>query len=265
MANVGGIGTGEIIMHLRQIGTIGSILITALGATACSGTDRGTPEAKSQSALSAPGATASSQGARQTPPDGDRAGRRHGPPSAEAMIQRLDKNGDGKLEVSELPDRAKGHLAAADTNHDGVLSVDELKAAFANAPHDRFGKGFARGDRGGMGGRDLMRFDENHDGKIELDELPPQLRQRMESADTNMDGILQESELKAFRAARFAERFKEMDKNGDGVLTADEVDARRWSHMVQADANKDGKLSLAELQQAHENGTLRPPEPKDQK
>jgi hypothetical protein len=58
------------------------------------------------------------------------------------------------------------------------------------------------------------------------------------------------------RAQRAAERFAKDDKNGDGFLTADEVGAKRWAHIQVADTNKDGKVSLAELQQAHADGKL---------
>jgi Ca2+-binding EF-hand superfamily protein len=233
---------------MRRIGTIGIILAAALGAPACSGSDKVPPQAESQSALSAPGASARAGDSARDDHDG-RHGKR-GKPSAAEMIQRFDQNGDGKLQVSELPDRAKEHLAAADTNHDGVLTPDEIEAGFAKGP---------RHEHAMMGARDLSRFDENHDGKVELDELPAPMRKRFEAADTNMDGVLSVEEIKAAFAARFAERFKEMDKNGDGTLTADEVDKRRWEHMSVADTNKDGKLTLAELQKAHEDGTLRPP------
>ena len=58
------------------------------------------------------------------------------------------------------------------------------------------------------------------------------------------------------RAQHAAERFKKADKNGDGFLTQDEVGEKRWAHIQVADANKDGKISLAELQQAHADGKL---------
>jgi len=51
-------------------------------------------------------------------------------------------------------------------------------------------------------------------------------------------------------------RFKKADKNGDGFLTKDEVGDERWSRIQVADANKDGKVSQPELQQAHKDGKL---------
>jgi hypothetical protein len=58
------------------------------------------------------------------------------------------------------------------------------------------------------------------------------------------------------RAQHAAERFKKNDKNGDGFLTQAEVGDKRWAHIQVADANKDGKISMAELAQAHADGKI---------
>ncbi|HYP77590.1 MAG TPA: hypothetical protein VER12_16575 [Polyangiaceae bacterium] len=58
------------------------------------------------------------------------------------------------------------------------------------------------------------------------------------------------------RAQHAAERFKKADKNADGFLTQAEVGDKRWTHIQIADANKDGKISQAELAQAHADGKL---------
>jgi hypothetical protein len=50
--------------------------------------------------------------------------------------------------------------------------------------------------------------------------------------------------------------FKKADKNSDGFLTKDEVGEKRWSRIQVADANKDGKISQPEMQQAHKDGKL---------
>jgi hypothetical protein len=60
-----------------------------------------------------------------------RGGRGGHAPDPARMIQRFDANGDGSLQVSELPAPMQGRLTAADANHDGVLAADELTAAFA--------------------------------------------------------------------------------------------------------------------------------------
>ena len=50
--------------------------------------------------------------------------------------------------------------------------------------------------------------------------------------------------------------FKKADKNSDGFLTKDEVGEKRWTRIQVADANKDGKVSQPEMQQAHKDGKL---------
>ena len=60
----------------------------------------------------------------------------------------------------------------------------------------------------------------------------------------------------AERKQHAAERFKKADKNADGFLTQDEVGDQRWTRIQVADANKDGKVSQAELAQAHADGKL---------
>jgi hypothetical protein len=56
-----------------------------------------------------------------------------------------------------------------------------------------------------------------------------------------------------------AERFKKHDTNKDGFLTSNEVGNGRWEHLKVADANKDGKVSLAEMEQARKDGKLKKP------
>lgn len=60
----------------------------------------------------------------------------------------------------------------------------------------------------------------------------------------------------AERKQHAEERFKKSDKNADGFLTQAEVGDKRWSYIQVADANKDGKVSQAELTQAHADGKL---------
>jgi hypothetical protein len=50
--------------------------------------------------------------------------------------------------------------------------------------------------------------------------------------------------------------FKKADKNNDGFLTKDEVGDKRWERIKVADANKDGKISHPEMQQARKDGKL---------
>ncbi|TWH99058.1 EF hand domain-containing protein [Luteimonas cucumeris] len=68
--------------------------------------------------------------------------------------------------------------------------------------------------------------------------------------DTNNDGAIDRSE--AARSERFAARFDQLDRNKDGKLSADERPHRRGhgdhrgDRMMQADKDKDGRISKAE-------------------
>jgi hypothetical protein len=50
---------------------------------------------------------------------------------------------------------------------------------------------------------------------------------------------------------------QKFDKNGNHALEASEVPPRMWAHISVADANKDGSITLQELQDAIANGTLK--------
>lgn len=60
-------------------------------------------------------------------------------------------------------------------------------------------------------------------------------------------------------------RFAKADKNGDGYLTRDEVGEKRWSRISVADANKDKKVSKAELEKARKSGKLHKKGKRDQR
>lgn len=82
------------------------------------------------------------------PTDEQRAAMSHR--RAEAIRNKLDTNGDGKLTVEELkatPAARRIDPEATDTNHDGEISVDELDAMMSK----RMGRGMVgRGSFGGV-------------------------------------------------------------------------------------------------------------------
>jgi hypothetical protein len=70
------------------------------------------------------------------------------------VMQRSDKNSDGKLdkdEVAGLDDRSKSWAATADTDGDGDISKDEVVEAMKKAMKSWGGGGGGRGGRGGGG------------------------------------------------------------------------------------------------------------------
>ena len=147
--------------------------------------------------------------------------------SAEEILKRFDKNGDGKLDEDEqataheamleeqmqrraanpavkpgqIPPRL---LEMFDKNHDGQLD-DEERAEMRKYLETHPGMaGGGGGMMAGMRQEILRRFDKNHDGKIdeaEWAELGPMLRQRLEAT---------------------LQQLRKIDKNGDGTIDDEE-------------------------------------------
>ena len=184
--------------------TIRSTFITTLAVLALAGCSAG-PDG-SPTDISEPGSAAQPLTA---PPVAASAaatsdGAHRGGKGPSAFLQRFDKNGDGKIELAELPPGMQANLAKADTNGDGVLSAEELashRAAMWKEHRDPVSF--------------VKRFDKNGDGKLEISELPARMQQRVGKADANKDGVITVSELEASRAAAEKDHFARKDKNGD--------------------------------------------------
>ncbi len=173
---------------------------------------------------------------------------------ATRFVQRFDKNGNGKVELTELPERMQKHLASADTNKDGAITVLELKA-HAEARKEEMWK----------------RADKNGDGALDASEVGPEHWEHIKVADADGNGSVTKAEMEQAHASgklammhhgKWGEgprgerpspeaMFQHMDKNGDGVIKADEVDPRFWAHISKADTNGDGAVSQDELKAAH--------------
>lgn len=106
----------------------------------------------------------------------------------QAFIQKFDKNGDGILEVRELPEKLQGRLAPADTNRDGRLSVEEIEAHRATRKAEHGKKHFAK-------------LDKNGDGVLTKDEVGEKKWERIGKADANQDGKVTQEELAQARGA----------------------------------------------------------------
>lgn len=124
------------------------------------------------------------------------------------------------------------------------------------------------GDRGEMGGKDhyqhfVKQFDKNKDGTIQLGELPEKMRSHVGPADTNKDGTLSQAEMETFMAnnphhghgghghgmmmMRPEALLSKFDANKDGKLQVAELPEHKREWLSGADTNKDGTLSTDEL------------------
>lgn len=122
-----------------------------------------------------------------------------------AFVKHFDQNGDGQLQVAELPGRMQVRLAPGDTNQDGVLSVEELRARW---------EALQAGHRAAM--------DTDGDGKVSDAERAAFREQKQKEhfarMDANGDGKISEAE-----AGRFWEHLKVADADHDGAVTFAEM------------------------------------------
>lgn len=177
------------------------------------------------------------------------------PGSTDASARvRLDANADGavdKAEAARSPWLAQ-QFEALDKNHDGKLSADERP----QHRHRKVGRG---GPQIAM-----VKLDSNHDGKLSRAEAnaDPRMAERFDRMDVNSDGFVDPSDRKLADKQRRDQWFADADSNKDGKLTRAEVataDAKRDSQRRErfqarmqqrldtSDTNKDGKLSRDEI------------------
>lgn len=112
----------------------------------------------------------------------------HGPGP---MMERVDKNGDGRIDRDEARQapRLAGHFEELDANRDGLLDKAEMREG-----HERLrGRRHARGE------------------------------ERFDDSDTNGDGAIDLAEAKASAEKRAERMFGKMDADGDGKVTRDEM------------------------------------------
>jgi Ca2+-binding EF-hand superfamily protein len=257
--------------------------LTALAFALVTGAAFAAPAAKTSETK----AGASSDPTRCPHGPGAKRGGRHLDPFA-----RWDRDKDDKLVLKDLPERAKNHLTIADVNRDGLLTRAEFEAGkeqlraerMKELDTDKDGKVSPEERKAGMRAHLAERFaadDKNKDGALTADELPRPMFERFAAADANKDNRLTRAEIEgaiangtlgprghghagrpqlseAEREARMQAHFKSDDVNHDGFLTQTEIPTR-WEHMVAADANRDGKLTIDELKKAIAAGTLGSP------
>ncbi len=194
--------------------------------------------------------------------------------SADDFIRRFDKNRDGYLTRDELPPRLAQNFDKLDRNGDGKLDRQEV-AQLLRALRQRFGvepgkpkPGAGPGNPDALVKRWLERMDKNKDGKVSKDEAQGPLARFFDQLDTNRDGFLDRAELRRAAVRILAQRagngapagpgqtaprpsgpdFDALDANADGRLTRDELKGTPLAeHFDEIDTNKDGKIDRKEF------------------
>ncbi len=168
---------------------------------------------------------------------------------ATGILERCDRDGDGRLVGDEIPAKGRLDLSKADRNGDGAVDLLELTLVLSERAPDR------AGDAGPLA-RKLKQMDANQDGAIEKAEWqgPPE---RFDRIDADRDGRITEAEVKQALAAagggegRWMDKsadaaFRRFDADQDGRITAAEWKGRRESFQ-RLDANQDGAITREEL------------------
>ena len=166
------------------------------------------------------------------------------------MMERMDRNGDGKLDESEVPERAREFVLRA-AKDSGGGSKFPIKISSVSSGDSRRGRGDRGGDDRGRGDRSRGRAE----GKKEFEyPLVPGF------GDENARGFGIDPRQLNGRIVEFEKQYDERvlrqleqtmgtyDKDKNGVLDYDEWQAVRWqSDPRDSDLNHDGYLTSAEM------------------
>ena len=162
-------------------------------------------------------------------------------PAPAALFKELDKNGDGKLEASEVPDNQKRFfehlLRQADADKSGTLSAAEFESGLKAEPRQELNpQGFGPGNAPRPNPGEMFdRLDRNKDGKLTKDEIPEPAQRLLNPIFERLGKTELTKEDVVRAAAQFGppggapgggnpgEMFDRLDRNKDGKLTKDEV------------------------------------------
>jgi Ca2+-binding EF-hand superfamily protein len=182
---------------------------------------------------------------------GAASSQQQGPPSRPVVLA-LDMNHDGALSAEEISASPES-LVALDANHDGILSAEEClpkEPAAGATPDEQVQR--------------LMAFDKNGDGELTKEELPARMQRLLDRADTDHNGRLTATEIRAMAASqgvptgrptgpgeangamRSDPVLNALDLDHDGTLSAAEIKQAPAS-LKALDANHDGTLSSSEM------------------
>lgn len=154
-------------------------------------------------------------------------------PRLAAKFDQLDRNGDGRLDASERPQRhgkgkhggRHGDMSKLDTDNDGRISRAEA------AGRDRLAGNFAAIDADSdsyLTRGELQAYHARMRPQREA-ERAQRFEARFAEADLNRDGRLSRGEVDE-KMPRLAERFNWLDDNRDGFLGRDELQSKGGHH-----------------------------------
>lgn len=160
----------------------------------------------------------------------------------EGFFKDFDKNKDGYLQRDELPPAYRSAFGHIDKNKDGKISREELTEGIAflhprRRPSDLVYILIEMSD-----------FDDDCHREVQ------RAYETLRSLDTNKDGKIDESEIKAGRERIVANRvkflFDQLDADKDGKISREEAKGRIRENFKEIDRNGDGFIEREELLKA---------------
>lgn len=162
--------------------------------------------------------------------------------SSVSIWSKLDTNGDGKLSDEEVA-KAAEILKSLDADKDGVVSAEESGLGFMN--RERGGRSEGGSEEGGKyekrGKKEKKEEDDDDDHEEEEDDDD-------DSSEGKEDKGGKGSSSGGGSMSSTVRTWMGFDKNGDSKLTADELPKKLAEIVTKADTDKDGALSVVELE-----------------
>ena len=152
---------------------------------------------------------------------------------------RLDLNGDGKLDGTELP---KFMLEQMDEDKSGAVDADEFRKHLKPLMPPKAEEVFKQRDANG-------------DGKLDGPEIDERMRRDFDDDDSGDISLAEWRKHFRPKPIKPEEEFEKLDRDGDGFLTKDEIPTRVLRDW---DADENGKVSLDEFRRG-----FKPPMPPD--
>ncbi|MCE9554972.1 MAG: EF-hand domain-containing protein [Planctomycetes bacterium] len=196
------------------------------------------------------------------------------------LFTRLDRNGDGRIEASEIdPAHARLFrrlLTTADVDRDGALTRDELTAGLKdNRPERPLEQLPDPPSQEEIAKAVFRRLDGDRNGRLELKEIPKPQKKRyqelLKTADKDGNGSLDVKEFEGVYAQLMAEppkvspsegkvsegaamlkRFMQLDTNSDGKIDQQEARGPLKNRFEKLDVDGNGMLDQEELKRAAE-------------
>lgn len=183
---------------------------------------------------------------------------------AKDLFSKLDTNGDGQIELSEVPEAKqslfKRLIRTADADEDGSLDAKEFAKGIqpTRAPRPLEKKQPSEIPGAAQFKKMIAELDANGDGKIVASEVPKKRakihQQFLDRADQDKDGILTKREINRAgpQLIRLVTRNQRTKGQGNGKMMnqrrGGEKLFRRW------DTDQDGKIVLEEIPKPRQDG-----------